>query len=499
MKCFAPITAAAVLFLALDAVAQKASQQAMPGMEMDRPTPSSAAAPNHTSQPNNPIATIPESTVSSNRPLPPPDLLKDVLGRRPISLAELLGFADHDNPTLSQAQALVRRSEQQARQAGLYPNPSAGYQGEQIRGGVYGGGEQGGFVQQTIVLGGKLGLRRNIYQQQSRADQTGAEEQIYRVHNDVSQAFYAALAAQTAIVVRQRLLAVATDAVETVHQLANVGQADLPDILQTDVEAEQAKVDFVVAQRQFLQSFHALAALAGRPDLPVSPLAGSLEAFPELDAEQQGQKVVETSAAIRRAEEEIAVQQAKLRDADREMVPDLNLRAGEQFNGERVAEVPAIKAAGAQSFMTAGISIPLWNRNQGNIGAAKSDLERAQEDLIRTRLTIQQQVEALVASYLSARYTADQYRTELIPRAQRAYELYWTKYQSMAQAYPQVLVSRRTLFQLQIGYVMALRDVWTNAVALQNYALSGGLTAPDPSSSSSSSVPLSSNANGSSE
>ncbi|MGH9344682.1 MAG: hypothetical protein ACRD19_13095 [Terriglobia bacterium] len=36
-------------------------------------------------------------------------------------------FALAANPTLRQAQALVRQSAGQARQAGLWPNPTAGY------------------------------------------------------------------------------------------------------------------------------------------------------------------------------------------------------------------------------------------------------------------------------------------------------------------------------------------------------------------------------------
>jgi outer membrane protein, heavy metal efflux system len=509
MKYFMAMTAAAALVVS-QALAQDASRMLlsaqspemqmgkMPGMQMNQ-TPNNGGAGQPPAAPStspdrdvrqktsNQVANglVPDVSANSGKPLPPPDLLKDVLGRPEIGLAEFLGFAGHENPTLREAQELVRRSEEQARQAGLYPNPSAGYQGEQIRGGEYGGGEQGGFVQQTIVLGGKLGLRRDIFKQQGRADQTAVEEQTYRIHNDVTQAFYTALAAQAAVVVRQRLLAVAGDAVETVHQLANVGQADAPDILQTEVEEEQAKVEFVTAQRQFLQSFRVVAALAGKPDLPPSPLRGALEDVPELDAEQQVDKIVEASPAVKRAEEQIAVEEAKLRDAQRERVPDLDLRAGEQYNGERVTEGLPAKAAGAQSFVTAGVSIPLWNRNQGNIGAAKSDLQRAREDLIRTRLSLKQQAEGLATSYLSARYTEDQYRTELIPRARQAYELYWAKYRSMAQAYPQVLVSQRTLFQLQISYVTALRDVWINAVALENYTLSGALTAPGGEVSSS--------------
>ena len=429
----------------------------------------------------------PEHKTGSN--LPAPELLKDVAARTPMALADFEALADTNNPTLKQANAFVRRSQEQARQAGLYPNPSVGYQGEQIRGGSYGGGEQGGFVQQTVVLGGKLGLRRNIYDQQKRSDQIGVEEQTYRVHGDVQQAFYDALTAQAAVQLRQRLLGLSLDAVETVHQLANVGQADAADILQTEVEAEQAKVDYVTAQRQYLQAFRTLSALAGKGDLPVSPLQGELEKTPELNTEQMVDSIVADSPTVKRAQQEAAVAQARLKDAKRESVPDLQLRAGEQYNRERVSENPT-KATGAQSFASAGINIPLWNRNQGNVGAAKAEIERAEQDVARAQLSLRQQAAPLAQSYLSARFEADRYKTQLIPRAARAYELYLKKYQNMAQAYPQVLVSQRTLFQLQISYLMALHDVWRRAIALQNYTLTGGLDSPMSSGSSTTSINL---------
>src|SRR5271163_2676841 len=145
-------------------------------------------------------------------PAPVPQLLQGVASRPPRKLEDFLAMADKNNPTLQQAAALVRRSEAQAKQAALYPNPSVGYEGDQIRGGSYAGGEQGGFVAQTIVLGGKLGLRRNIYEQQKQADQIAAEAQLARVHNDVAQQFYDTLTAQQMVVVRGRLLGVAGDA-----------------------------------------------------------------------------------------------------------------------------------------------------------------------------------------------------------------------------------------------------------------------------------------------
>ena len=48
----------------------------------------------------------------------------------------------------------------------------------------------------------------------------------------------------------------------------------------------------------------------------------------------------------------------------------------------------------------------------------------------------------------------------------------------MSEAYPQVLVSERALLELQLTYLNTLHDVWRNAVALQNFGLSGALTTP---------------------
>ena len=429
----------------------------------------------------------PEQKTGSN--LPAPELLKDVASRPSMSLADFMQLGDENNPTLKQANALVRRSEQQARQVGLYPNPSIGYQGEQILGGSFGGGEQGGFVQQTIVLGGKLGLRRNIYEQEKHADQIGVSEQTYRVHADIQEAFYEALTAQATVRLRHQLLGVALDAVETVHQLVNVGQADAPDILQTEVEAEQAKVDYTTAQRRYLQAFRMLAAISGKGDLPVCQLQGDLENFPELNADQMVDSIVAESPTVKRAQQEVALAQARLKDAKRESIPDLQLRAGEQYNGEQISENP-VKAVGAQSFASAGINIPLWNHNQGNVEAAKAEIERATQDIAREQLSLRQQAAPLAQLYASARFEAERYKTQLIPRAARAYELYLKKYQEMAQAYPQVLVSQRTYFQLQIGYLTALHEVWRNAIALENYTLSGGLNTHMSSGSSTTTINL---------
>jgi cobalt-zinc-cadmium efflux system outer membrane protein len=72
----------------------------------------------------------------------------------------------------------------------------------------------------------------------------------------------------------------------------------------------------------------------------------------------------------------------------------------------------------------------------------------------------------------------EEYRNQLLPRAQKAYELLVRKYGLMTASYPQVLKVRQTLFQLQDGYISALEGLWVNAITLQGLLLTDGLEPP---------------------
>jgi cobalt-zinc-cadmium efflux system outer membrane protein len=472
-----PFLTASLLLMAASASAQMDN---MPGMQHDskpmqnRPATQSSATPSirrdtlHVQETEAPSMHTGDDT-------PAPDLFVEA-GARTLTLRQLEDMATADNPTLKQAAALQQRSQAQARQAALPPNPTVGYSGEHIRGGSYGGGEQGAYLQQDIVLGGKLGLRRNVYQQAARSDAIGVEQQTVRVRADVQRVFYQALAAQSAVSVRKQLMSVALDATESIHNLANLGQADAPDVLQAEVEAEQAKIDYVDAQREYLQRFQMLAALCGQTSLPLAKLSGDLEAIPDLNADEAIAKLLANSPDIQRARQEVAVAEAQRTSAKRAPVPDLKVQAGIWNSGEQLND--ATKRAGWMGFAQVGVQLPLWNRNQGNKAAAEADLSNARNDVMRTQLQLQQRAQPLVQSYLAARFEAERYRTQLLPRAQRAYELYAMKYRSMAAPYPQVLMSQRTLAQLRMAYLHALEKEWMGVIGLQNYTLGGGLDAP---------------------
>ena len=397
--------------------------------------------------------------------------------QKTITLEELQQMALQNNPTFAQSAANIQAAEGRKKQAGLYPNPTVGYQGEQIRGGSFHGGEQGFFIQQDIVLGGKLGLNRKIFDQELKQAQTEGEEQKLRVVTNVRMSYIQALAAQQTLELRQNLSKLANDAVETSHQLANVGQADTPDVLESEVEAQQAQLAVIMAEQNQQRVWKALGAVVGNPRLPLMQLEGKLEDTSSVNADDLVEKIVNESPAVRIAELGVKRAEAALARAKRETIPDLQLRGGLQQNGELLSE-PNGRPVGLQGFADVGVRIPVFNRNQGNIATAKADAERAKREVERVRLVLRERAASVVQTYTFSQTAVDRYKNQMIPRAQKAYEMYTKKYQSMAAAYPQVLIAQRTLMQLEVSYITALENFATSSLSLRSYLLTDGLEAP---------------------
>jgi len=397
--------------------------------------------------------------------------------QKAITLEELQQMALQNNPTFKQSAANIQAAEGRKKQSGLYPNPTVGYQGGQIRGGSFHGGEQGFFLQQDIVLGGKLGLNRKIFDQELKQAETEAEEQKLRVVTNVRMSYIQALAAQQTLELRQHLSKLADDAVDTSHQLSNVGQADAPDVLESEVESQQAQLAVTMAEQNQQRIWKALAAVVGNPRLPLARLEGRLEDTPPINADELVEKIVNESPAVRIAELGVLRAEAALARARREPIPDLQLRGGLQQNGELLSE-PNGRPVGLQGFADVGVRIPIFNRNQGNIATAKADVERAKHDVERVKLVLRERAASVVQNYTFSQTAVDHYKNQMIPRAQKAYEMYAKKYQEMAAAYPQVLIAQRTLMQLEVSYITALENFATSSLSLESYLLTDGLEAP---------------------
>jgi outer membrane protein, heavy metal efflux system len=396
-----------------------------------------------------------------------------------ITLEQLEQLAVENNPTARAAQAGIEAARGRVRQAGAWPNPTLGYTGEEItRRNIDPRGEHGFFVQQMIPLGGKLRLSRDVFERALDEATARNDLQRQRILSSARSLFYQVLTAERRIEVHERLTVLGNEATMVTAQLFNVGAADRPDYLESDIERRRVQLELNAARNQVFALRQQLAAIAGRPEIATRPLAGSIDqAIPELEQDTTFQALAERSPQMRAARAAVARAEALTARARREMYPDLFLRGGAAYNREHGEDTG--QPIGWEGQLEAGVSIPLFNRNQGGIAAARADETRAQAEVARLELSLRANAAAEFAEYLTALRSAESFRADILPRAERSYILYLSRYREMAAAYPQVVVAQRTLFDMAREYLVHLETAWRSALRLQGLLAGEGLESPD--------------------
>jgi|tagenome__1003787_1003787.scaffolds.fasta_scaffold20989436_4 cobalt-zinc-cadmium efflux system outer membrane protein len=394
-----------------------------------------------------------------------------------VTLEQFQSLAREHNPTLKQAEAEIRAANARRQQAGLYPNPSVGYTGDEIRGGSVGGGKQGFFVEQTIVTGRKLQLAKDVLAHETQLATIEAEEQRIRVESAVKMAYIRVLAAQELLDTRRDLYNISQDRAETERRLFNTGQADETEVLDAEVDAQRMRTAARMQENTLREEWRSLGAVVGQPDMSMAVVAGDLEKdWPQLNEEETVEAIAKQSPAVRIAGSNAARAQASFARARRESIPDITVRGGMEYNDELLGSVPFAK--GWEGIAELKVELPFFNRNQGNVAAASADIERANHEKTRIALTLRDRAASAVDQYANARLMASEFRDEMLPRARKSYGLMVEKYGLMLASYPRVLESQKKLFELQLEYIGALEGVWTNGIALQGFLLTDGLEAP---------------------
>lgn len=411
----------------------------------------------------------------------PPSPLRDSQPTASMTLAELERLALDGHPTLRAADAAVEAARQRARQAGAWRNPVIGFSGEEITPQVLDRrGEYGFFVEQPIVLGGKLRLGRALFDREVEEATVRVELQRQRIVATVRTIYYQMLVAQRRIEVLERLALLGHDAVGVTAQLFNVGAADRPDYLESEIETRRIELDLLAARNGQDALSQQLAAAVGRPDVIGRVITGRLDvALPELEREPTLAALVERSPHVRAARAAAARAQAVTSLSRRETFPDLVLRGGAAYNRERGEDTR--QPIGWEGAIEAGVDLPIFNRNRGGIAAARSGEAVAQAEVERVMLVLRAEGAAEFATYLTSLRATETYRDELLPRAEQAYQLYLARYREMGAAYPQVLVSQRTLFELTRQYLQHLEQAWRSALRLQGLLAGDALDTPSAS------------------
>jgi cobalt-zinc-cadmium efflux system outer membrane protein len=416
-----------------------------------------------------PPAPLPPSVSApapAPRVIPFPTEPRAAPGRPGMTLAEAEQIALENNPTLVQAAMGVRAAEGNCLQAGLYPNPVAGYHAEEI--GIEGSaGQHGMFFGQQLVTGGKLQLRSAVRNHEVEQAEHAWQAQRLRVLTDVRSAWYEVLVAQRIVQLNEHLVLIGQQGVKTAGDLLKGKEVSRVDLLQARIEADSATLQLHDARNRHLATWRRLAAVLGVPGMEPTPLAGDLENdLPDLNWEDAlrdlltfSPELAEAYSGVRRARSEVTRQCA-------EWIPDVDVRAGVRYHDADQHTVAGLEI---------GLPLPIFNRNQGNICKAQAELVAAENEVQRVELALQQRLAAAFERYAQARYEVEKYALEILPNARKSLNLVQSGYEDAEFDYLTLLTAQRTYFRVSLAYMKSLLECRASSVAIEGFLLTGSL------------------------
>jgi outer membrane protein, heavy metal efflux system len=382
------------------------------------------------------------------------------------TLATLESAALQNNPAIAQASASAHKAMGFRDQVGAKPNPVVGYNGSQLA--DQSTDQHTVFVEQDIVMGGKLKRNQEVLSQEVQSQFWEVEAQRYRVQTDVRQRFYEALAAQRRLVLATEFREIAAKGVEIAKARVEAKEGSVPEVLQAEIQLNQVEVQRRQAEAAFRGAWNQLMAVVGLNGTAPGVLDGTLPvsvAFGDLQA-VKGQALT-SSPELQAARARVARARANVERQEVQAIPNLSFQlAAGVDNGTNSGMVNA----------QVGLPVPIFNRNEGNIAAAHAELNRACQELRRIELSIESRMSRAAQDYESAAVAVEQYQQVILPKAAETLKLSEEAYSAGEFGFLQVLVARRTYFESNLEYVIAQSNLAQSEAYLQGLALSGGLS-----------------------
>lgn len=394
--------------------------------------------------------------------------------RAGMSLDEAIAHAVAQEPSLRAVRADVEVARAQRQQARLRPNPMLSVEHRDEPGGT--------DALTTIGVAWPLDLFRRSGRVQT-ADrsvavaQFGAEDRERLLVADVRMQYGAAVAAVQDLAVAEELVTTAQRQLDLVRARVEAGSTPPLDRDLLDVEVRRLDAARLVAIGRVEVALVRLKQLLGMPPTEPLRLRDSLDTLiASIAIEPPGASAVAPGARpdVREAEARVALADARVEQAKREGRADISvfgsyMRMDSGFSQRGIGPSGALERVhGRFNYLAVGatVSLPLLNRNQGQVAAARA--ERLGAEARREAIHLAARAELAAAQARDA-------------RAQRAVQIYGGGVRGLARRNLDVVrqtfdLGRATVFdvlaeqerwlEIEQGYTAAAREAWEARVAL---------------------------------
>jgi outer membrane protein TolC len=374
--------------------------------------------------------------------------------QEPLSLQQAIEMALSRRPELTAAKKSAEAAGQMRKQAGLIPNPRFYYQSENLRSGM-------DFAQQTdtyiygseqIEISGRRGARIAVAESgvnRTRIEADQAERQL-RLH--VAQAYWEALHQQYVKALAVQNVDIYRETLDYHQKRFQEGKLAEVDLMRVRLEEERAEAS---AEAAGLAEQQAQLKLAREMGL----VTGSwllTERFEEISAASEAPEAVRERPEILLARQAVETARANLRTQKANGRPDLDLVTG-------------YKRTAGLNTMIAGLqlNVPLFDRNQGAVKAAKFEVEARRASLQAAELQAASEAAA-------ARSACEQWKKRisgrykpLLDQASGIAEIARQAYREGGSDLLHLLDAERLRLEAQSAWVEALANYHQSVLTLQ--------------------------------
>lgn len=371
--------------------------------------------------------------------------------RGDLTLREALEVSLDRSPRLRAFASARQRAEALELQASRWANPQLGAEVENVAGsGRFSGTEAAETTlsfAQSFPFGGDIARRRDLAAQGTRLANWDYEAARLEVMVEVTKRFVEALAADRRLALaRQELeLAEATETVAT--ERVEAGDASPVEISRVAVPVVTAQVRVQQAQRLRDAAYRRLALAWNSREATFDRVLGELDDIPPPPSGEVLTRRVHDNPQVARWTAVIEQRLAEERLARAEAIPDPTATVG--LKNVNDTDDTAL-------LLGVSLPLPLFDRRQGDIDAARHGERAARERQEETRRQVESLLALAYAELLTARDEAIALRDRALPAAERAASSTQQAFAEGKIPFLDVLDAQRTLFSLERDYLDAL-------------------------------------------
>jgi outer membrane protein, heavy metal efflux system len=366
-----------------------------------------------------------------------------------LTLEKAIEIALKSHPSLAEAEAHVEGAKARAEAAGKLPNPDAVARMESAPfSSTTSKAEYVGGVSQTIPIGGRLSAARNAEQAglATRAHEVNAVK--FELTRTVRNAFATALFSSEVLEIQTNNAASLRELVRITKARVEAGDVTALDLARLESEEAQHRLEVREASRLHHIAMNGLASAMGNFRTPIESLAGSLDDTLQITAIRAA-SFGDDHPTIRTAESEIKAQEARVKLAKAERIPDVNLDLLYR----------RLEASRENAFdVGVRIPIPLFDRKK-RVRQAEQELRATEARFERVRNQIGHAQHELELELESALEAAELLKKEVLPKTEKTSLGAEARYKGGDISLAELLVVRRENATARLRYAETLRVV----------------------------------------